>query len=679
MQVMVWFSFGQLRSGRRGGTAARAVLAFVCSCTRLQAQQTPDLADMSVEDLLNVRVITAGKTEQKLSQTPAAVYVITAEDIRRAGLTSIPEALRLAPGVEVAQINSTTWAIAMHGFNSHYSNKLLVLIDGRSVYSSIIAQVFWSIQDFPLDDVERIEVIRGPGGSVWGANATDGVINIITRSAKQSQGGVVSVTGGSHDNAVIDVRYGSLFGREGAYRISARYANRGAFDALAGGSDFDHSSLERLSSRIDLISEKNSFTGEGDLFQVDSGETLLFPTLVPPATALVNLPVSYGGGTALLRWEHRLNSGAKTAFQTFYDREDLSEAGLKVVAQTLDIDFQHQLRLLEHHDLVWGGGLRIVRQDSSGASPFQFDPATSTPKLFNIFGQDDVTILPPRLRLTLGSKLEHNDYTGFEVEPTARLLWAVRPGHSFWSAASRAVRSPATFERGGQLTFSSSPGPDGVPLLTRFVGSSQFTSESLTAFEAGYRGQPGKSVSMDIAAFYNLYRNLSGVTMGLPFLETTPEPVHVVVPFVFGNTFRGRTFGSETSITYTPAPFWRLSGSYSWLRMYYLSEDNPMASPTFNAGANPSYQTQAHSFLTLRHKLELDTSVYYASSLPEQRVAGHTRLDVRFGWSPRENLQLTAGFQNILDPRHLEFSEPPLPPVPGKIPRSAFGKAVWRF
>jgi iron complex outermembrane receptor protein len=644
------------------------------------AQQISNLADMSVEDLLNIRVTTAGKMEQRLARTAASVYVITAEEIRRSGLTSVPEVLRLAPGVQVAQINPSIWAIAIHGFNSRFSNKLLVLVDGRSVYSSTIAQVFWTIQDIPLDDVERIEIIRGPGGSLWGANAADGVINIITRNAKSSRGGLLSVSGGGPGDAVIDARYGGPLGRAGAYRVSARYGTHGAFDSLGDGSNFDRASMERLSSRLDWASSpKDSFTGQADLFHIGSGENLNFVTLAPPVVSTVNLPISYGGGNALMRWEHILGGRSKTALQTYYDREDLQELGLHVIAQTIDIDFQHEYQFWRNA-LVWGGGFRVVRQDSHGEFQFNFDQLTRIPKLFSLFAQDEIAIQPNRLLLTVGCRLEHNDFTGIEAEPTIRFLWSPRPEHSIWTAVSRAVRSPATFERGGQLAFSVSEDQDGVPILFKFSGNPQFISENLIAYESGYRLQPARWVSLDLTGFYNVYHRLSGVRMAEPVFEPDPVPPHVAAPFVFGNLFNGRTFGSEVSATYTPLPFWRVRGSYSWLRMYYLRDGTTSSdAPTFNAGANPTHQMQVHSYLSLPHQLEMDTALYWVDRLPEQDVPGYTRLDTRLGWSPGERIQLSAGLQNLLAPRHLEFNEPPLPPLPSKVPRSAYAKVVWRF
>jgi iron complex outermembrane receptor protein len=656
------------------------VLLCVAQLCAQKDENQPDLSSMSVEDLMNLQVTTAGKIEQKLSQIPSPVYVITAEDIRRSGLTSVPEALRLAPGVEVAQINSSTWAIAIHGFNSRYANKLLVLVDGRTVYSATFTQVFWSIEDLALEDVERIEVIRGPGGSVWGANAVEGVINIITRTAKQSQGGVVSLIAGNHDNAIADVRYGALLGRTGAYRISARYADRSSIQSLAGGSNFDHWNLMRLGSRVDWGSPaKDSFSWQGDLSRSDGGETTLLPALVPLGNPAVSRPVTYSGGNSLFRWEHVLSSASKTALQVYFDRKDVQESTLEVIEQTVDIDFQDQTQF-KRNEIVWGTGFRILRQDTEGNYQFAFDPPVRIPKLFSAFAQDQIALRPEKLWLTVGSKLEHNDHTGFEVEPTIRLMWAAHPRHSFWIALSKAVRSPATFERGGHLLLSASPGPGGFPVLAELMGNRDFTSEDLIAYESGYRSQPSKWVSVDLTSFYDVYTHLPSTMQETPFLELIPGPPHLVLPVVFGNALSGRAFGAEATVTYTPATFWKITGSYSWLRTYDLSNPaDPQALPSISAGANPSHQTQAHSFLSLSHRTEFDTSVYYVSSLPAQAVPGYIRLDAHLGWSPTQRLELDAGFQNLLAPRHLEFDEPPSPTLPGKIPRSAYGKVVWRF
>jgi len=674
--VALQVAFCQWSSLRRLSPAV-----FFYLCVAMQAQQpSKDLSQMSLEDLLNVRVTTVSKKEQKLSETAAAVYVITAEEIERSGVTSVPEALRLAPGVQVSQINSSTWAIAVRGFDSRYSNKLLVLVDGRSVYSPTFSQVFWQVQDLPLEDIERIEVIRGPGATIWGANAVNGVINIITRSARETQGGMVTASAGNYDHAIAGARYGGTIGSDAAFRVSARYLDRGPLLSPGGGSNYDRAGLERIASRLDWSpSPQNPVSVEGDLYQSEAGETAVLPVLDPPGARIASGPVSYAGGSLLLHWTHTLTGGSEIAWQAFYDRSNVQEMGFRADDDTFDLEFQHQVRLGPRQGLVWGLGFRGVRQVTIGNSELSFIPPNQTTKLFSGFGQDQVVLLPKRLWLTIGSKFEHNDYTGAEIEPTFRLLWAVRPTHSFWIAASRAVRTPASFERGGHLAISASPGAGGIPVLLTLFGNPRFKSENIMGFEAGYRTQISKFLSLDLACFYNEYVHLTGTSLQTPFPVDTPSPIHLVLPLVFGNNLRAHAFGSEITLNYLPARFWRLTGSYSWLRLYYEPFAAAVLTPSFSTGASPGQQTQVHSFLSLPHNLQFDTSLYYSGALPAQAVPAYSRLDLHLAWAAGPHLRLSTGLQNLLDPRHLEFDEPPTPTLPGEVPRSIYGKATWHF
>jgi iron complex outermembrane recepter protein len=647
----------------------------------VHAQETsPDLTQMSIKDLLNVEVTTVSKREQKLSQTAAAVYVITGEDIARSGVTSVPEALRLAPGVQVAQINSSTWAIAIRGFNSQYSDKLLVLVDGRTVYSPAFSGVFWNVEDLPLEDIERIEVIRGPGASVWGANAVDGVINIITKSAQQTQGGLVSVTGGNYDQAGTGVRYGGKFGRT-FFRVATRYVERGPWASASSGSNHDRWDLARIGLRADWASASGheGLTLEGDLNRSDVNAPLNLPILSPPYTENIDTPYLYRGGSALLRWKHSRRSGSETTAQFFYDRSDADDPLQQGDSEkTFDFDFQQQTQVGARNDVVWGLGFRLVDENTSPSDNLAFVPNNSRTKLFSGFGQDEINLVRDRIWLTVGSKFEHNDYTGAEVEPSLRLLWAPSSRHSLWVAVSRAIRMPDAYEERARVNLFALPGPSALPVLVLLQGNSAFTSETEVAYELGYRTQATKRLSVDLASYYNDYERLSSVEFQSPTLAPGSPP-HFVQPLLIGNGVNADSYGGEIAVNYQAANFWNLTGSYSLLRLIiWPSASHPAAQATLSNG-DPEHQVQVHSRLTLWHRMDFDTSLYYFTALPAQPVPGYARLDVHLAWSPLEQMELSSGLQNLLDPRHLEFSEPSRFEAPGLVPRSFYGKVLWRF
>jgi iron complex outermembrane recepter protein len=665
---------------------------WICCLRPAAAQQAPaDLTQMSLEDLLSVQVTTAGKKEQKLGQTAAAVYVITAEEIERSGLTSIPEVLRLAPGVAVAQVNSSVWAISIRGFNSRYSDKLLVLVDGLTVYSATFSQVLWNVQDLPLDDVERIEVIRGPGASVWGANAVDGVINIITRNANETQGGLLSVTAGTHDSTLAGLRYGWRAGSNAAFRVSAQYINESSLTEFSGGSNHDHWDLDRASARTDWSpSGQNHFLFEGNLYQSGAAETREQAILEPPFDQITNGPSIYSGGDLLVRWKHESAGGSETVLQAFYDRSHQQYPEIGATEDTFDLDFLHRIHLGNRHDLVWGLGARAVNLQTRGTFSTAFYPPATTIKLFSGFLQDEVALLAGRLRLTLGTKLEHNDYSGAEIQPDIRLLWQVRSQHTLWMAVSRAVRSPSILEEGAQVNALAFPGPGGLPVVTAVVGHAGLDSEKLVAYEAGYRAQPASFLSLDLATFYNRYDKLSSGTPGDPVLENSANGPYFLLPIVLGNGSRADGAGLEIAATYNLQKVWQFSGSYSWLRLRYQQvPGEPSDIESFSAGATPQHQFQIHSYLALLHQLQFDTSLYFVGRLAEQAgavtleeqsvVPRYTRLDVHLGWLLKENVSLSAGLQNLLSPRHLEFGEDIVPMVPTEAGRSCYGKVAWRF
>ncbi len=631
---------------------------------------------------MDIEVVSVSKKEEKLFETAAAVYVITQEEIRRSGLTSIPELLRLAPGIEVARIDGTKWAVSARGFNGRLANKLLVLIDGRSVYSPETSGVYWEVQDLLMADIERIEVIRGPGGTLWGANAVNGVINIITKRTQDTLGGVVTVDVGSEER-FTNFRYGGNLGPKASYRLYGKYFQSSALVEPSAQRNNDGQHSERGGRRVEWkLTARDELTLDGDIYQSNLNEN---PTTVSPAdpfAPIVNRKADFSGGHIMGRWERAFSKTSDMALQVYYDHFSRRLFGLGSHIDTFDFDFQHHVAWGRRQDIVWGFGYRLVseRAESNNTSPIQFNPQAKTVQLFSGFAQDEITLVKERVRLILGVKLEHNSLSGFEAQPSARLSWTPSRRQTVWAAVSRAVRTPALSEQDVRVNFQAFPGFGGVPVIVAAFGTTKPVSEVLNAYEIGYRAQPHRKVSLDIATFYNVYSQLTSFEPGLPFFETDPPPAHLVMPTYYGNGLRGETYGLEAAINFDVNRRWKLHGSYSFLRVQ-LHRDPTSTDTTSEIaeGDNPRHQFQLHSYLNLARNFDLDTALYYVASLRGQRIPRYTRIDARFGWHARENLEVSAGVQNLLDNRHPEFNGIDIQVVPGQIRRSVFGKLTWRF
>ncbi|MEP7340327.1 MAG: TonB-dependent receptor [Acidobacteriota bacterium] len=642
-----------------------------------------DLTTTSLEDLMNIEVTSVSKKEEKLFQTAAAIYVITQEDIRRSGLASIPELLRLAPGLDVARIDGTKWAISARGFNGRVANKLLVLIDGRTVYSPDTSGVYWEVQDLPLESVERIEVIRGPGGTLWGANAVNGVINIITKRAEDTQGGRVTAGGGSEERGFGSVRFGAKIGDNAYYRIYGKYFNRSGLVDASGRDANDGQQAVRGGGRLDWqATGRDKLTLEGDIYRTHLRETSVSLSAAQPFAPPANTGGEFNGNNLLGRWTRAFSERSDMALQVYYDRfsRDIYDSADKI--NTFDADFQHHLAVGQRQNIVWGLGYRLIshQAESTSSSPIQFIPQKKTVQLFSGFAQDEITLAKDRLRLILGAKLEHNDFSGYEVQPSVRLLWTPSERQTVWAAVSRAVRTPARTQQDFRVNFQAFPAPDGTTIITAVLGSPNATSEVLRAYEFGYRVQPARKLSLDVATFYNIYKRLNSFEPGQPFFETDPLPAHLVVPVYYGNLLRGETYGLEASVNFDATSRWKLQGSYSFLRMQ-LHQDAASRDTVSEGteGESPRHQAQLHSYFKLSRKFELDTAIYRVSRLMGQPIPAYTRLDARLGWHVRESLELSLSLQNLLDNRHPEFKGVDVGVITSQVRRSIYGKVTWKF
>ena len=646
-------------------------------------QGSKTLSEMTLEDLMNVEVTSVAKHEQPLSETAAAVYVITQEDIRRSGATNIPEALRLAPGVEVAQINAHTWAISIRGFNYRYANKLLVLIDGRVVYTPLFSGTLWNLEEVMLEDVERIEVIRGPGASLWGANAVNGVINIITKPARETQAGLLTATG-SDRCGYSAARYGGHASKNFVYRVFGKYSQLSPYTALPA-SQSDAFLAGRGGLRADwTLTASDSITLSGDVFRGLQNEAYTMPLLAPPYNLPVNQRLTNDGGDFLSRWHHRFGNNSESTLQFFFDRIDYAVPTARFKQNVYDFDFQYQIPWGKRQQLMWGAGYRQTTEDMHGSFLLSFYPQGqnwSEPKfdrehLFNGFVQDEVTLMPSRLSLTLGSKFESNRYTGFEYQPSARLHWQARAHQALWLSVSRAVRTPSNYEENSRIAVGAQPGPGGLTYLATLLGNRALRSEQLLAYEAGYRIQPARRLSVDMASFYNIYHRLIGQIIPEPYLELSPAPPHVIVPLQFSNNHDGKSYGLEFTGSYIPLSFWKITSSYSWLRLRLHPAE---VSTSFPAGSNPSHSFQAHSYLSLRRNFEFDNGFYWVDRLAGQPVPPYLRFDTRLAWHPQERLELSVSGQNLLRPQHPEFVLPIDIQGVDQVSRTVSGKITWQF
>jgi iron complex outermembrane receptor protein len=645
--------------------------------------QQQDLTQLSLEDLMNTKVTSVSKKEQSLSRTAAAIFVISAEDIRRSGATNIPDLLRVVPGVDVAQINANSWAISARGFNHQFSDKLLVLIDGRPVYTPLFGGVYWDTSDVPLEDIERIEVIRGPGATVWGANAVNGVINIITKSAAETQGGLLVAGGGTQELALGTAQYGGKIGKDASYRVFTKYLDHNHFPNLTGQNGEDGWHLSHVGFRTDgSLTQRDSLTVEGDLYGGNEGANFgHIVSIAPPVNANVDGSENLSGGNILSRWSHVFSSRSDTTLQFYFDWYERDGQEISDNRDTFDLDFQHHLGLGARHDLIWGADYRHSSDHTVGTIDRAWVPAGRALQLFSTFAQDEIVVKPDRVFLTVGTKLENNYYSGFDVDPSARVAWTRTKRDTLWAAVSRAGRSPSRREDDSDINVAVFSAPGGMPAELTLLGNPHQKSEHVVAYEAGYRAQPASRFSIDVAAFVNSYSDLTTAEPGAPLLEVNPGPPHLVFPLVWGNKMHGTTDGIEVSADWKVNGRWTLSPGYALLQMYLHTD--PTSRDTIRLedteGSSPRHQAQLRSHLNLPGHFVWDVSAYFVERLPAQGVPSYTRLDTQLSRQLGEGVEFSLVGQNLLRDRHLESNDLLTSVNSTQIKRSAYAKIAWRF
>ncbi len=647
-----------------------------------------DLKRLSIDDLMNLDVTSVAKEPQRLLQAAAAIQVITADDIRRSGASSIPEALRLADNLQVAQINAHDWAISARGFNANLANKLLVLVDGRAVYTPLYGGVLWNVQDCLLADIERIEVISGPGGTLWGANAVNGVINIITKAAQDTQGLYALAAGGNQLQEQAGIRFGTTLAPGVYLRAYGKYTGLDREVTTAGTSADDSWHVGRGGFRLDSEpSAPNRLSVQGDFYSGTED--------VAAAGG-----ASLSGGNILGRWTHETPGGASMSLQLYYDHTHLSQpfaaspaappffsgfpaASLKDDLDTYDLDFQHHFSWGAQHKLTWGLGYRATRESDEDLSVVRFAPTVLSQALYSAFAQDEI-MLARSVYLTVGSKLEHNDYTGVEFEPSARLQWNLQPTQLLWGAISRAVRTPSRYDRDLLVpTGLINPPPPFQFPTTYLRGSPDFVSETLLAYEVGYRAAIGPKLAASVSAFYNDYQHLRSTT-------ATPTTAVYVFPFpiFFQNNLEGETHGLEISASYQMLEWWRLHAGYDLLQEHiHVRPGEVDATGATNETADPQQQVALRSSMDLSRGMTLDAALRWVDALHINNgptggpvvgiVPSYFELDSGIAWHPTRSLELSLMGRNLLHAYHTEYGFPS--PTREQIGRSVFGRITWGY
>jgi iron complex outermembrane receptor protein len=638
----------------------------------------PDSLDvlkrMSVEELLNVEVTSVSRREEGLRNAAAAVAVVSRDDIRRSGATSMPEVLRLVPGLHVARQNSSAWAVSSRGFSNVNSEKLLVLSDTRSIYTPLFSGVSWDVQDYLLEDVERVEVIRGPGAALWGSNAVNGVINITTRDARDTHGQYLEAGAGGLEGYWLGARHGAETSGGKHYRVFARYFDRDSTRTVATDTD-DQWSMGHLGFRADWDGAgQDSWTVQGDAYAGTIGQ-------LEPAVTVIGVPGPQGrlrskasGGNLLARWRHPTGENSELQLRAYYDFTRRDDPSFLDTLHTADIDLQQRITPNGRHEIIWGAGFRLTSNRNRGGVIFVVDPEHSDDQLWSGFVQDRIA-LSDSVELTLGTKLEHNDFSGFEVQPSARLAWELNPRQTFWTSVSRAVRVPTRFERDVRINASD---PAGDPVF-RLLGNPEFDSERLVAYEMGYRWQALDNLSFDLALYYNDYDRLASLEAGTPFLD--PDTGQTIIPILNQNLNRGRSQGGEVLVEWQPVDAWHLSASYSAVDLELESAGLDLNRGVWLDGSTPRGQVSLRSLLTLQR---FDVDAHFRHHTRIRRLPldpastgfeAYSSLDLRLGWRATPQWEFSLVGQNLLDSAHLEFGGLT---ARGELERTAYLKVEWR-
>lgn len=615
-----------------------------------------NLLSMSLAELSEIEITSVSKRKEAQSEAAAAVYTITSEDIKNSGATAIPELLRVVPGITVTRAASGSWTVTARGFNGQFSNKLLVLMDGRTLYSPLFSGVIWDVQDTVLEDIDRIEVIRGPGATLWGANAVNGVINIITKETSQTQGGLAVAQVGNQVKGIGTLRYGGKIGDESYMRA---YVKHKAYDhehLATGGSANDDWGRTQFGFRTDSqLTEKDKLNIQGDYYKNREDVRFTIPDLTagPTFTSAAN-DIDAKGYNVMTTWEHKNSEESVATLQAYVDYTDYKTTFFNDQELTLDFDAQHYWSGWDGHNIVYGVGYRLIKSENNPTAQFALTPNQRRDNLFSAFAQDEITLIEDEVFLTLGSKIEHNDYTGVEIQPSARISWLfdsegwgdddTQAEHTLWASVSRAVHTPYRYTSDARQAVDIAVLPGPTPVYVNSVSNRNLNSEQLIAYEIGYRIKPEDNISFDLATFYNEYDHLFFTSVGTPT---------AFIPVVGDNSGASNSLGAELSVKWNVTEDWHLAGSYSYLREKF----NKKNSVSLNyVGTSPRHQFNVRSNYMITDSLELNNALYYVDDLHGLGINDYFRFDTMLSYELSEGAKLTLVGQNLLDPKHQEYT-----------------------
>ncbi len=661
---------------RRSGASLFLAASAVLAASPAHGQDGVDPFALSPEQLFDAEVISASRTSGRVWESPAAIYVLTAGDIERSGATTLAEALRLVPGVQVARINTSGWAVSVRGFNSPLANKLLVLIDGRETYDPLFSGVYWDVQDTALEDIDRIEVVRGPGASLWGANAVNGVINIITRRASETQGMLASAIAGDHERSGLTLRYGGALGANTHWRAYARAFDRDEQETLAGQGDASGWEAWRGGFRVDAdLSTRDALTLQGDLYRSETGQFRQVSSLSAPFMWVERERIVAEGGNLLARWTHEMAGEARLTTQAYVDVTKRDQRTLRDERTTFDLDVQYEFGDLGAHDLIAGVRYRRTRDEITPTEIIRSASNTHESDLLSAFVQDEIA-LGRAWRLTLGSKFDDNDYTGFEIQPNARLQW-MGERQTVWAAVSRAVRSPSELDREFDILLAAGPPfpMSTLPLTIELLPSPDFESEQVIAYELGYRRQVTPDLAVDVALFHNDYEDLATLTPFAPMLGADP-PRLILIPLQTTNDTEAIAQGGELVVDWRPFETIGVGLAVCFMDMV-LNAPAGAVDGEVAEGRSPQNQANLRLNWVASDRLAFDATLYYVDELPSFDIEDYLRADLRAALRVAEGVQFEIIGQNLFDDSHREFTAPGDVNA-AEIGRSVFGRLTWR-
>jgi iron complex outermembrane recepter protein len=665
----------------RSRTFRLAVLVAACIALALPvpAIAGSSVLDLSLEELLQVKVTSPSKRAQALEDVPAAVYVLTSEDLRRSGVTSISDALRMVPGLQVARIDAGKWAISCRGFNDRFANKMLVMVDGRTVYTELFAGVFWEALDTLLEDVERIEVIRGPGASVWGANAVNGVVNIITKSAEQTQSAFVQAGGASRERRAVALRSGGKARDHGSYRFYGKYTQHDALESAGGDHMADQWHNFRAGVRYDWTgSPRSDFGLVGEYYDGRAGSNTMVPSLTAPYLVQVDSQDWSAGHSVKARWTHRASASSEATVQAYYTHLHQGYRDLMYVNSD-DVDFEttHSLALGTRHSLMAGLGYRMTAIRTEGSFQVCLNPARTTSNLLNAFTQYEFRARDDRFHVIFGTKTEYKSTSGWDLQPTARALYRLRAHQTVWVSASRAVRTPSGAEQTAVFHNAVIPpdprSPDAPATVVTSSTNSDFLSEDMVAMEVGYRGYFLSHLQIDAAAFENRYDRLRSARYGTPYFDVIDGVPYVIMPLSTHNDMKARTWGLEMLGTLQAASWCRIGVGYTRLETRSGPRRGaPRDIVMMAVGNDPDRQVSAHVNLDLSRRLHAYTAVRYVDALPDPRIPSYLVGDLTTEWTWSSHVTTVVGVRDIGSGNRREFEPLYIRSTSAAIPTSVF-------